>query len=167
MTGCQLFSAFIPSAETFAVPSRTGTALLCSSGRWYTSFGCSGVHSGGRLRWPRSAAGRSPGHTIIRSRHNGRRGSAAVFSLGILSNLLSYGIWLAALLQDRFQPPGGGGDHGELVHATADDGAAMDDREPGAYCFANEPEDIGLVCCGQTRETKAAQSSTAPPWWLL
>ena len=50
---------------------------------------------------------------------------------------------------------------------TADDGAAMDDREPGAYCFANEPEDIGLVCCGQTRETKAAQSSTAPPWWLL
>ena len=37
----------------------------------------------------------------------------------------------------------------------------MDDREPGAYCFANEPEDIGLVCCGQTRETKAAQSSTA------
>ena len=89
--------------------------------------------------------GRSPGHTIIRSRHNGRRGSAAVFS----------------------QPPGGGGDHGELVHATADDGATMDDREPGAYCFANEPEDIGLVCCGQTRETKAAQSSTAPPWWLL
>jgi len=54
-----------------------------------------------------------------------------------------------------------------LVHATAEDGAAMDDREPGAYCFANEPEDIGLVCCGQTRETKAAQSSTAPPWWLL
>ena len=44
-----------------------------------------------------------------------------------------------------------------MVHATADDGATMDDREPGAYCFANEPEDIGLVCCGQTRETKAAQ----------
>lgn len=66
-----------------------------------------------------------------------------------------------------FNRPGGGGDHGELVHATADDGATMDDREPGAYCFANEPEDIGLVCCGQTRETKAAQSSTAPPWWLL
>ncbi len=95
----------------------------------------------------------------------GRRGSAAVFSLGILSNLLRHltgrassrsvstarwrrGSWGNWSMRRRMMEP---------LWMTANQEPTVSRQRTGGYR-------LGVL---RAEETKAAQSSTAPPWWLL